>query len=103
MFFLIVSSVSEFFNLFIFIFFRFLNIFLKYLFIYFWLYWVFVALHELSLVSRSGDYSSLWCAGFSLWCLLLLQSMGAGHVGFSSSGAWGIVSPWHVEPSWTRD
>ena len=28
-----------------------------YLFIYFWLRWVFVAAHELSLVVVSGDYS----------------------------------------------
>ena len=46
-----------------------------YLFIY-WLLWVFVAAHGLSLVAASGGYSSLQCAGFSLWWLLLLQSTG---------------------------
>ena len=52
-----------------------------YLFIYFWLCWVFVAVHGLSLVATSGGYSSLRCAGFSLWWLLLMQSTG-------SRGAW---------------
>ena len=52
-----------------------------YLFIYFWLHWVFVAVRGLSLVGASGGYSSLWCAGFSLQWLLLLQSMGFRCVG----------------------
>ena len=47
------------------------------LFIYLWLRWVLVAVHGLSLVVASGGYSSLWCMGFSLWWLLLLQSMGS--------------------------
>ena len=38
---------------------------------------VFVAACRLSLVAASGGYSSLWCVGFSLWWLLLLQSMGS--------------------------
>ena len=50
-------------------------------FIYFWLPWVFVAVRGLSLVAAGGGYSSLWCAGFSLWWLLLLQSMGSRHAG----------------------
>ena len=29
---------------------------------YFWLHWVFIAVHGLSLVVVSGGYSSLWCA-----------------------------------------
>ena len=38
--------------------------------IYFWLHWVFVAAHGLSLVAASGGYFSLWCmashcSGFS--------------------------------------
>ena len=36
-----------------------LFIYLIYLFIYFWLRWVFVAMHRLSLVATSGAYSSL--------------------------------------------
>ena len=39
-----------------------------------------------SLVATSGDYSSLRCTGFSLQWLLLLQSTGSRHVGFSSCG-----------------
>ena len=56
------------------------------LFIYFWLRWVFVAARGLSLVRRAGGYSSLRCAGFSLWWLLLLRSTGLvalPHVGSS--------------------
>ena len=60
------------------------SLFLK--FIYFWLLGVFVAACRLSLVASSGGYSSLWCAGFSLWWLLLLWSTGSRHVGFSSCG-----------------
>ena len=48
--------------------------------------WVFVAARGLSLVVASGIYSSLQCAGFSLWWLLLLQSSGSRHAGFSSCG-----------------
>ena len=55
---------------------------LFYLFI-FWLRWVFVAAHGLSLFVASGNYSSLQCAGFSLRWLLLLRSMDSRHVGFS--------------------
>ena len=33
-------------------------------FIYFWLFWVFLAACGLSLVAESGEYSSLWYAGF---------------------------------------
>ena len=40
----------------------------------FWLHWVFIAVCGLSLVVESGGYFSLWCAGFSLRWLLLLQS-----------------------------
>ena len=57
-----------------------------YKFIYFWLRWVFVAARGLSLVAVSGGYSSLWCMGFSLWWLLLLQNTGSRRVGFSSCG-----------------
>ena len=47
-----------------------------YFFIYFWLCWVFIAAHGLSLVAVSGDYSSLCYTGFSSWWLLLLGSTG---------------------------
>ena len=61
--------------------------FFLYKFIYFWLSWVFVAVHGLSPVVASGGYSSLWCAGFSLWWLLLSRSTGSRHAGFGSCGA----------------
>ena len=48
---------------------------------FFWPRWVFVAAHGLSLVAASGVYSSLRCAGFSLWWLLLLRSTGSRHAG----------------------
>ena len=51
------------------------------LFIYFWLCWVFVAVHGLSLVAVSGGYSSLWFMGFSLQWLLLLRSTGSRRMG----------------------
>ena len=57
-----------------------------YLFIYFWLSWVFVAAHGLSLVVVSGGYSLLRCAGSPLRWLLLLRSTGSRPAGFSSCG-----------------
>ena len=49
-----------------------------FIFFYFWLRWVFVVACRLSLVAVSVGYSSLWCAGFSLWWLLLLLSRALG-------------------------
>ena len=57
------------------------------LFIYFWLSWIFVAACGLSLVAASGGYCSLWCAGFSLRWLVLLQSTSSRLAGFSSCGS----------------
>ena len=57
------------------------------LFVCFWLCWVFVAVCGLSLVAASGGYSLLRCAGFSLWWLLFLRSMGSRCTGFSSCGS----------------
>ena len=89
--------------------FFFFNNFLKILFIYFWLHQVFIAARRLSLAVASGGYSSLWCAGFSLRWLLLLQSTGSRLVGFSSCSTWaqwlwrtGLVALRHVGSSWTR-
>ena len=45
-------------------------------------------LHWLSLVAANRGYSSLWCAGFSLWWLLLLRSTGSKCVGFNSCSVW---------------
>ena len=59
-------------------------------FIHLWLRWVFLAARGLSLAAASGGYSSLWCAGFSLRWLLLLQSTGSRREGFSSCGSWAL-------------
>ena len=65
------------------------NFFLFLYFVYFLgLYWTFVAVRALSLVVVSGGYSSLWCTGFSLQWLLLLQSTGSRCMGFSSYSTW---------------
>ena len=60
--------------------------FIFYIFIYFWLNWVFVAAHRLSLVVARGGYSLSGCTGFSLPWLLLLRSTRCA--GFSSCGTW---------------
>ena len=86
-----VLRLSLFSFLYIYIFFL---IYLFILFIYFWLRWVFVAARGLSLVVVSGGYSSLQCAGFSLWWLLLLRSTGSRHAGF--------IALRHVGTSQTR-
>ena len=73
--------------------------FLIYLFIHlfnFWLHWVLAAARGLSLVAVSGGYSLLRDAGFSLWWLLLLQSTGSRHAGFSSCGTRASVVVAHV-------
>ena len=84
--------------------------FFLYKFIYIWLRWVFIAVRRLSLVVVIGGYSSLQCAGLSLWWLLLLCSMGSRRVGFSSCGMWaqylwhtGLVALRHVGSSRIRD
>ena len=66
------------------LFFKKINLF--YLFYFFWLHWVFVNARGLSLVAASRGYFLLWCAGFSLWWLLLLRSMGSRPAAFSSCG-----------------
>ena len=45
--------------------------------------------HGLSLIAASRGYSSLRCAGFSLWWLLFLKSTGSRHTNFSSCGTQG--------------
>ena len=95
---------------------------LSYLFIFFGCVGSSLLPAGFSLVAASGGYSLLWCTGFSLWWLLLLQSMGSRHAGFSSCGTgaqqlWlagcrvqaqqlqrtGLVALWHVGSSQTRD
>ena len=60
---------------------------------FFWLHWVFIALHGLSLVIVSKGYSSLQCVGSGAHGLRQLHvgSVAAVH-GLSSSEAYGIFS-----------
>ena len=63
------------------------------LFVYlFLLCWVFVATLGLSLVAMSRGCSSWRCTSFTLRWLFLLQGRGSGHTGFSSCGAWRVVT-----------
>ena len=79
------------------------GLFFKFLFIYLcmyvWLRWVFVAARGLSLVAVSRVYSSLQCAGFSLWWLLLLGARALRH---EDSVVVAPVAPRHVGSSRTR-
>ena len=65
----------------------FFKIFILFGFLNFWLCWVFIPVHRLSLVVANGGYSSLRCMGFSLQWLLLLQSMATRWAVFSSCGS----------------
>ena len=92
------------------------------LFIYFWPCLFFIAVHGLSLITVSRGYSSSQCLRFLSPWLLFLQSLGSRCVGFSSCntqvrwlwhrgarmpaqqlGHTGLVAPWHVGSSWTRN
>ena len=82
--------------------------FFNYLFVYFWLCSVFVAMWAFSMVS--WDCSWLRCRGFLLWWLLLVWSTGCRCTGSSSCSVWaqelwhmGLVAPWSVESSWTKN
>ena len=66
-----------------------MGFFLKiYYYLLFWLWWAFIATHRFSPVAVSRVYSVLRSTHFSLCWLLLLQSTGSRHVGFSSCSAW---------------
>ena len=75
--------------------------------------YLFLFLAALGLCCCARGYSSLRCAGFSLWWLLLLGSTGSRRAGFSSCdsraqerrlSSWptGLVAPRHAGSSWTR-
>ena len=75
------------------------------IFMYLQLHWVFIVAHSLSLVVGGGYSLQLQCTGFSWWYLLLLQSTGSRHTGFSSrssralllQGMWDLPGP-GIEP-----
>ena len=62
---------------------------------------VFVAALRLSLVVVSGGYTSLWCTGFSLLWLLLLNSTGFRVHGLQQLWHTGLVALQHVKSSRT--
>ena len=68
-----------------------------YLFLIFWLSWVFVVLHRLSLDMANGDYTLLKCAGFSLWWHLLVEHRQALGTQASVVFMHGLVVSWHVK------
>ena len=59
-----------------------------YNFIYFLLFWAFPAVWSFLQLWRLGVTLELWCAGFSLPWLLLLQSTGSRACGLSRSSSW---------------
>ena len=59
-------------------------------FLNFWLCWVFIAVHGLSLDVVSA---SLQCLAFSRWWILLSQSAGLECAGLSSCGPWAQLPP----------
>ena len=63
----------------------------------FWLCCLFVAVCGLSLIVVSGGYSLVGVNG-----LLIAVSIGC-EVGAQSLWHMGLVAPWHVESSWTRN
>ena len=72
-----------------------------YLFIYFWLCWVFVAMHGLSLVVVSR---SLFVVVFRLLVAVAsrCRARALGRAGFSNWWCMGLVALRHVGSSWTR-
>ena len=52
---------------------------------------------------RVGDTLQLRCRGFALWRLLFLQSVGSRALGLQQLGLQGLVGPWYVGSSPTRD
>ena len=55
-----------------------------YLFIYFWLYWVFVAVRAFLYLQQVGAALQFPCEGSSLWWPLVAKHGLLGYVGFSS-------------------
>lgn len=55
-----------------------------------WLWWVFLALHALSLVTVIGGCSPLGCMSLPLWWLLLLWCMSSRCTSFGSCASQGL-------------
>ena len=76
----------------------------------FWRCWIFDDAHGLALVLAKGDCSFLWCSGFSLRWLLLLQSADSRLTGSRMRGSAAVAHafrcippPQYVNSSQTRD
>ena len=63
-----------------------------YIYLYFWLFWVFIAALGPSLVAAARGYCLFQCLDFSLRWFLLLWNKGSRHVGFSSCSAQGLAA-----------
>ena len=79
----------------------------------------YIFLHLFIFGCAGSSFLWLWCVGFSSRWVLLLQSTGSRHVGFSSFGMWarqlqltgsgvrlsscGTQAPQHVGSSWARE
>ena len=78
---------------------------------YFWLSWVFLGAHGLSLVAVIGGYSLVAMHRFLMVVASvfaehgLSRDMGFGSCSIRARQLWctGLIAPWHVEYSWTRD
>ena len=57
----------------------------------------------LSPVVVTRGFSSSWCKGVSLWWPLLLQNTGCRACGLQWLWHVGLLAPWHVRSSLTRD
>ena len=78
--------------------------FLLLFFTYFYLQWILIAVHRLSLVAAGwGATLQLWCVVLSLQWLLLLQGTGSRACGRSSLVQGLSCSRRHVGSSWTKD
>ena len=65
----------------------FINIFNNFIYLFTFGFTCLHCFEGFSLVAASRGYSSFQCVGSSLWCLLLLQSMGSRYTGLSSWGS----------------
>ena len=91
------------------------SLFKNNLFIYFLLCWVFITLHELSLVAASKGFSLVAVRRLLIVVASLLGGTGSRVYGFQQLQLAGsraqaqqlwcpsLVAVWHVRSSWTRD
>ena len=78
-------------------------IFITSFFVYLWLCWALVEEQGFLQLQRVGATLQVRRGGFSLWWLLFLQSVGSRALGLQQLGLQGLVGPWYVGSSPTRD